>query len=300
MSQQDDHIPDSAERSTAPRTPIDLSPADRRVRVLCGAATHVGKVRPRNEDHFAVVRRKRSREIIASNVELRNDAPDDEAYTLIVADGVGGEGYGDRASELAVRAGWESANQAAYWLMKLDLSSTEEIRQQVDAVAEAIQRAFELQARENPELAGMATTWTCAYITGWHACIAHVGDSRAYHCRRGEAIQLTSDHTLAEELRRSGADPNYLVKFRSVLTKAFGGDAAPIAPDVLQLALEDGDGLLLCSDGLSNTVTDSEMAELVFRFDDPQQTCDCLIERALERGAPDNVTAVLARVFPST
>jgi protein phosphatase len=180
--------------------------------------------------------------------------------------------------------------------MKLDSSSTTEIRQQVDAVAAAIQQAFLTQARENPELAGMATTWTCAYITGWHAFVAHVGDSRAYHFRGGAIEQLTSDHTLAEELRRSGADPQYLSKFRSVLTKAFGGDASAVAPDILQLALEDGDSLLLCSDGLSNTVTDAEMAELIQLTSDPQQICDQFIEKALERGAPDNVTALLARV----
>ncbi len=296
MSQPEDSVPDTAKLSTAPRAADSPPPDDRPVRVLCGATTHVGKVRQRNEDHFAIIRRRRSRDVIASNVELKNDGPDDEAYTLIVADGVGGEGFGDRASELAVRAGWESANQAACWLMKLDHSSATEIRQQVDAVAEAIQQAFLAQSRANPELAGMATTWTCAYITGWHAFVAHVGDSRAYHFHSGTISQLTSDHTLAEELRKSGADPQYLSKFRSVLTKAFGGDASEVAPDVLQLELEDGDALLLCSDGLSNTVTDAEMAELVQPSFDPQQTCDRLIEKALERGAPDNVTALLARV----
>lgn len=297
MSKQDDDIPDTVEIPAAARAAGCPPPEVRPVGVAFGAATHVGKVRPCNEDRFAIIRRRRSREVIASNVELRHDVPEGEAYTLIVADGVGGEGHGDRASELAVRAGWESANQSAYWLMKLDRSSAAEVRQQFDAVAEAIQQAFLTQSRENPELAGIATTWTCVYITDWHACVAHVGDSRAYHCRRGEIVQLTSDHTLSEQLRMSGANPQYVAKFRNVLTKAFGGNAPVVAPDVQQLVLEDGDGLLLCSDGLSNTVTDSEMMELVKRFDDPQQTCDHLIEKALERGAPDNVTALLARVF---
>lgn len=297
MSQPHENIPDTAARSTAPRADESQPPAIRPVSVVCGAATHVGKVRPRNEDHFIIVRRKRSREIIAGNVELKNDSHEDEAYTLVVADGVGGEGYGDRASELAVRAGWESAGHASYWLMKLDSSSAAEVQQQVDALAEAIQQAFLTQSREHPELAGMATTWTCAYITGWHAFIAHVGDSRAYLFRSGDIVQLTCDHTLAEELRRSGADPQHLAKFRSVLTKAFGGDAPVVAPDVRQLALEDGDGLLLCSDGLSNTVTDAEMAETVAQCVDPQRACERLIDKALERGAPDNVTALLARIF---
>ncbi|MHB8861991.1 MAG: PP2C family protein-serine/threonine phosphatase [Pirellulaceae bacterium] len=290
MSEMGEQGASTAERTTA------LHPSREPGALRWGAATHIGKVRPRNEDHFAVVRRKRSREVLASNVSLPPELTEDEAYVLIVADGVGGEGFGDLASELAVRAGWESASQDPRWLMKLDLSTAEEIRQQVAVVAQAIQQAFLTYCRENPERAGMATTWTCAYVTGWHAFIAHVGDSRAYHCRGGRAHQITLDHTLAEELRRSGAHPEELAKFRSVLTKAFGGDSSEVVPDVHQLHLEDGDAILLCSDGLSNLVTSQEIAALVFNRRDPQATCNELIELALARGAPDNVTAVLARL----
>jgi PPM family protein phosphatase len=296
MSDMGDQLPDTTPRPAGPGSPRDLFPPSEQVLITFGAATHVGKVRARNEDHFAVVRRRRSREVLASNVSLPKDLPDDEAYSLIVADGVGGGGFGDLASELAVRAGWESASHAASWLMKLDSSTAEEIRQQVAVVAQAIQQAFLKYFRENPEFAGMATTWTCAYVTGWHAFIAHVGDSRAYHCRGGQALQVTIDHTLAEDLRRSGANPDHLTKFRSVLTKAFGGDSTEVVPDVHQLQLHDGDGILLCSDGLSNIVTDQEIARLVFDRLDPQVSCNELIELALSRGAPDNVTTVLVRV----
>ena len=123
---------------------------------------------------------------------------------LVVADGVGGEGFGDLASELAVRAGWDSTSRAASWLMRLDGVDDEEIERQVAAVAKAIQQAFLAHCHESPHFAGMATTWTCAYIVGWDAIIAHVGDSRAYHCRDNQATQITRDHTLAEELRKSG------------------------------------------------------------------------------------------------
>ena len=104
MSDLGDQIPDTAARLTTPDGQLLATPSAEHVLLTFGAATHIGKVRPRNEDHFAVVRRKRSREVLASNVALPSDLPDDEAYTLIVADGVGGEGFGDRASELAVRA----------------------------------------------------------------------------------------------------------------------------------------------------------------------------------------------------
>jgi protein phosphatase len=299
MSNADNPREETAARSTAPRAPRFLIPAAEHVLLKYGAATHVGKVRSRNEDHYAITRRKRSGEILATNVPSPNpDMPDGEAYVLVVADGVGGEGFGDLASQLAVRAGWGSAGRAASWLMRLDGVTDEEIQQQVAAVANAIQQAILAHCHENPQFTGMATTWTSAFIIGWDAIIAHVGDSRAYHCRDGQATQITRDHTLAEELRKSGMDFDRAGKFRSVLTKAFGGESEEVVPDVHQLRLKDGEAMLLCSDGLSNMVTDEEIGRLVFRHAEPQQACDALITLALDRGAPDNVTTVLARVFP--
>ena len=188
----------------------NLIPAAEQVLITFGAATHVGKVRARNEDHFAVVRRKRSREVLASNVALPTDLPDDEAYSLIVADGVGGEGFGDLASELAVRAGWESASHAASWLMKLDSSTAEEIRQQVAAVAQAIQQAFLKYFRENPEFAGWPRRGPVPTSPAGMRSLL-MSATRAYHCRGGQALQVTIDHTLAEELaplRRQSGPPD--------------------------------------------------------------------------------------------
>jgi len=299
MSNADNPLEETAARSTAPHMSRFPLPAADRVLLKYGAATHVGKVRTRNEDHYAVTCRRRSREILATNVPFQSaDMPADEAHVLVVADGVGGEGFGDRASELAVRAGWDSTTRSASWPMRLDGIDYEEIERQVAAVAQAIQQAFRTRCHESPHFAGMATTWTCAYIVGWDAIIAHVGDSRAYHCHDNQATQITRDHTLAEELRKSGMGGGRANKFHSVLTKAFGGESEEVAPDIHQLHLKDGEAVLLCTDGLSNTVTDEEIGRVVFEHAEPQQACDALIALALDRGAPDNVTVVLARVFP--
>ncbi|MCU0958949.1 MAG: protein phosphatase 2C domain-containing protein [Pirellulaceae bacterium] len=294
----DEHARAAQEQSTVPRASRFLIPEPEPVVVRYGAATHVGQVRTRNEDHFAVVRRKRSREILATNVPLQDvEMADDEAYVLIVADGVGGEGFGDLASQLAIRAGWESASRAASWLMRRDDLREGEIERQVATVARAIQQAFLTHSRDNPRLAGMATTWTCAYIIGYDAIVAHVGDSRAYHCHDGRALQITRDHTLAEEMRQSGLPPDQSRKFRSVLTRAFGGEAEEVVPDIYELQLADGDAVLLCSDGLSNLLSDVELAQWAQVHGDPQVLCDELLRQALDRGAPDNVTVVVARVF---
>ena len=275
-----------------------LIPASDTARVVYGAATHQGKVRSRNEDHYAVVRRTRSREILATNVSLDElDLPEDEAFTLVVADGCGGEGFGHLASQLAIRTVWESAGRTASWLMKLGNTDAGEINEHVTACAKLIQQAFLTRSRDDPRLAGMSTTWTCAYLTDWDAIVAHVGDSRAYHGREGKLAQITRDHTLAEELLRSGASPDDVMRFRSVLTRAFGGDGGEVVPDVHQIHLRDGDALLLCSDGLTAVVQDAEIASLVFSHVEPQGACDKLIELALDRGGPDNITVVLVRLL---
>ncbi len=297
MGNPDERTEETAERLTTPHMPQFHPPWLGATQLKYGAATHVGNVRSRNEDRYAITRRTRSCEVLATNVRTQDlQSQDDEAYVLVVADGVGGEVYGDQASELAVLAGWECTSRAASWLMRLDGVDPQEIQQQFHAVARSIQQAFLARCRESPHFAGMATTWTCAYLVGWDAVIAHVGDSRAYHCQQGRAVQITHDHTLAEDLRRSGMQFGRPDKLRSVLTKAFGGESEEVAPDVHQCRLREGDGVLLCSDGLSNMVTDDEIGRIVEDRTEPQEACDALVALALERGAPDNVTVVLARV----
>src|SRR5262249_29030814 len=118
--------------STAGNETVDLAPiaegspgmfdsTTQSVEVVCGAASHTGKVRENNEDHYARVRATRSREILLTNVDTTDvHLPDDHAHTLIVADGVGGRGFGELASEFVLRFGWELAGQATSWLMKFE------------------------------------------------------------------------------------------------------------------------------------------------------------------------------------
>jgi protein phosphatase len=268
------------------------------VAVQYGAATHRGNVRDRNEDHYVIVRQKRSREILSTNVDLEVlDLPRDEAYTLIVADGAGGEGFGHLASQLAIRTTWESARRAAGWLMNLTDADANEIKDRFVSYAKLIQQAFLAYTRKNPDVAGMATTWTCAHVSAWDAVIAHVGDSRAYHGRADRFQQITHDHTLAEELRKSGASPAKVANFQNVLTRAFGAQGEEVIPDVHQIQLQDGDALLLCSDGLTSVVDDQQITATVFAHNAPQAACDELVQLALNNGGPDNVTALLLRVF---
>jgi len=266
------------------------------VDVHFGAASHIGKVRPNNEDHYAVLRRNRSQTMLTTNAPEQNfGVIEDEAYVLVVADGMGGAQAGEWASRLALQAAWDLAGRASSWIMRFRDLEAQQAQDRVDAYVQEIHQTLVDYGQADPELAGMGTTWTSAYIVGWDAIIMHIGDSRAYLHRRGSIRQITKDHTLAQALIDSGIPPEDTTRVRHVLTNRLGGRPGLVAPDVRHVPLEDGDRLLLCTDGLSDLVGDSEIADEIVRAGHPQAACDALIELALARGGKDNVTVVIAQ-----
>jgi protein phosphatase len=146
----------------------------------------------------------------------------------------------------------------------------------------------------------MGTTVTAAAVAGdRHLQLAHVGDSRAYLLRDGSLEQLTTDHTVVGELVRRGRltpEQAAIHPERSILTRAVGLDhRVPVdTPDPLELV--PGDQVLLCSDGLTETVPDPHIAELLTTGPDGDAACRALIDAANAAGGPDNITVVLIRV----
>src|SRR5262249_1738152 len=147
-------------------------------------------------------------------------------------------------------------------------------------------------AQDNPRLEGMGTTWTSAYVVGWDAIIAHIGDSRAYIYREDKLNRLTRDHTLGQALADRGAGKEESDQFRHIVTNTLGGRNGEGVPDVEHVILQSGDRLLLCTDGLSDCVPHAEISEVLRQVAEPQAACDALIERALNHGGKDNVTVV--------
>ena len=266
------------------------------VHVQFGAVSDRGKTRSINQDHFAVVERRRSRQVLQSNLPKEYlNLPDDAAYVMIVADGMGGAACGDLASSLAIRTVWELTTRVTKWVMRMNDEEPPEVRERIDALVQSINRVLRDRAKTDPQLAGMGTTLTAAYTMGPDAVIAHIGDSRAYHFRDGILTQLTHDHTLAQEMVDAGAALEDTIGYRHVLTNCLGGGNDHVSADVTFLTLHDRDGLLLCSDGLNLHVSDEEICDILAENDIPQTACEALVQRALDRGGKDNVTAVLAR-----
>jgi serine/threonine protein phosphatase PrpC len=273
-------------------------PASIQVAVEIAAATHVGHVRSQNEDSYLVARADRSLETLLTNL------PDDEipswaaerSYGLVVADGMGGHAAGEVASHVALRAVLENVLDTADWIMRDAGSHLTQIEQRIAARFAAADQAVHEQAVANPRWAGMGTTMTLALSNGPHLFLGHIGDSRAYLLRAGELEILTHDHSFAQALADSGVIAQAEVarhSMRNVLLRSLGGGHSKA--DVRHRMLASGDQLLLCTDGLTDMVPESHIAEILRTDVSAQAVCDELVAAALAAGGKDNVTVVLAR-----
>lgn len=293
------------ERDTVEYTYDDLlndrffAPKSPSLRLDCWGASDMGRVRKNNEDHFAIFRRLRSQEVIQTNLPAAElERQHDEAYVLVVADGVGGAEFGEFASRLAIKAFWELAGRATSWMMKLGDYEEPEWKQRIDAYARLLSERFNEQAASNPSLAKMGTTWTSAYVMGRDAIISHVGDSRAYLWQGGQVHRLTKDHTLAEAFIGAGMPETEARQFDNVLTNCFRAGTAMAEAEVSYAFLQPGDVLVLCTDGLTKHVTDDELKGYLKSGGSAQQICEQLVSTALQAGGTDNVTVVVARPMP--
>ena len=272
-----------------------FGPSPPPVGVRIGALSHPGLVRDKNEDHFLVVERHRSRSVLFTNLpEGYLRLADDVAYTLTVTDGVGGAACGELASMLALRSAWDQAPGAIKWSWIITDREIEDLREQVGLVFQRINQALFKHIEEEPACAGMATTLTGAYTVGPEAFVAHVGDSRAYLFHDGKLTQLTRDHTLAQQFLDAGL-PVASRSWYHVLTNYLGGAEPAAEVDFHHFRLGDGDQLLLCTDGLTDLVRNEEVADILGRHTHPQETAQALVDLALARGGKDNVTVVLAQ-----
>lgn len=208
-------------------------------------------------------------------------------YLVVVADGVGGMPAGELASDIVVRM-----------LAPLDQATghDEPVRALRDAVDEA-NREIREAAEADPAHDGMGTTVTALLLAGGKLALLHVGDSRGYLLREGALRQLTRDDTFVQSLVDQGlltAEQARNHPQKSLITRAVQGQH--VAPTCRVLDPQAGDRYLLCSDGLSDVVTDEAIGQTLQSYADRQQCVEQLVKLALQAGAPDNVTAVLADV----
>lgn len=233
------------------------------------SATHVGRVRSGNED------------AVRPEVDGSSTAP----IVIAVADGMGGAVAGEVASRIAVDHATAAAPDA-------DIDPEERVRAANEAVIEA--------TRQDPSLTGMGTTLTLAHFTAdGIARIAHVGDSRLYVLRDGYMTQITTDHTLVNEMITLGQITPIQAEThpkRHLLTRVIGMPYVEI--DRIDYPLELGDRVLLCSDGLTTMLRDHEIAEILHTTASPTEAAWSLVEAANDAGGLDNTTVAVVDVSP--
>jgi serine/threonine protein phosphatase PrpC len=257
------------------------------VRLTVAARSDVGRVRTNNEDAFNVTDLATGAGL---NAGLGGDAIDvrDKGVLLALTDGMGGHQAGEVASALVL----ESLRTA----MQTGLAGgADTIEAKIEAAVQRANADVARAARANRS--GMGATLTAVFIGGVDAFVAEVGDSRAYLLRAGRLRQITRDQSLVQMLVDKGLlskEDAKLSPHKNVILQAMGlADDVRVA--IARLHLRRGDRLLLCSDGVSNSVPDDELRDIL-ATGDPAAACQRLIDRGNERGGEDNLTAIVAEV----
>ena len=237
--------------------------------------TDPGCVRPQNQDAYHM------------------EQLDRNTVLCVVCDGMGGAKSGNIASSLAADVFVQSI--ASTWKPGLD-------RDAVDAILHSAVKLANFtvydQAMEFVDFAGMGTTLVAVLVQGKNATVVNVGDSRLYHVTPGQIRQVTRDHSLVQMMvDRGELTPQEAKTYpgKNMITRAVGTETA-VQCDLFRLELDRGDSLLLCTDGLSNLMDEQEMLFEIVYEEDGQRCCQRLMDIALNRGAPDNVTCVLMQV----
>jgi protein phosphatase len=278
---------------------VPREPDTTAIKVRIGAVSHPGHVRPRNEDHYMVAKVRRSLNVLAHNLP-KEELPDsigDDAYCMVVADGMGGMNAGDIASMLAISTGVKLVEKSVKWGFKINEKEARELVSRMSMYFREIDKRLTRKSEADRRLFGMGTTLTLAYSVGIHLFVIHVGDSRAYLYRNGQLQQLTRDHTVAQALADAGHINQEQVRShlrRNTLTNYLGGHRGRVKADVRWLRLQDDDRLLLCSDGLTDLVDCPSIAKCMAAQKDVDRCALTLNQLALDRGGKDNITVVVA------
>jgi PPM family protein phosphatase len=238
--------------------------------------TDVGRHRSHNEDNVAY--------IVPKDAMLQAK----KGAFFIVADGMGGHAAGEVASEIAV------STVSTFYYQDNDGDVAASLLRSIKYTNALIYQ----RAREQAEHNGMGTTCVATVLLDNRAYIANVGDSRAYLVRHGWVRQISQDHSWVAEQVRAGTMTEAearMHQMRNMITRSLGS-LPEVEVDIFIEQVQGGDTLVLCSDGLSGMVSDSEIAQMVQRYT-PQECVYRLIEQANAHGGTDNITVLVARVL---
>ncbi len=288
---------------TDPEIPI-TSPAPgpspaRPFTVRAFGLTDRGRVRPANEDHFVVLELARTMNVHQTSLpESEAQYGSHRGHLFLIADGMGGHRAGEVASALSVVSVEGFLLNTLKRFFSMEAPEEQHVLKEFQAaLLQADARIFE-EASRHPEMIGMGTTLTMAFAVDWRLLVAHAGDSRCYLLSGGLLHQLTHDDTMVAAMVQAGSlSPEAASHhpYRHVVTNVLGGQDPGVRVEMHKLDLETGDVVLLCSDGLTEMLSDDRIAVILQGEENPRQACERLAAEANEQGGKDNITVIVAR-----
>lgn len=239
-----------------------------------GACTDRGKIRENNQDYYHISK--------SSKLPL-----------FMVADGMGGHKAGEVASKMAV-------DVIVKVFTEVDINNLDNEDAIIDTIRRAIVEANNVihkKSIEDLECNGMGTTITIAYLLNKKLIIGHIGDSRAYSIQNNGLKQITEDHSLVAQLVKNGSISAREAQYhpqKNIITRALGTNEC-IDIDIVIEEVKKDDIILLCTDGLTNMLDDSEIKNVILDNRDMQSACDNLVKKANELGGLDNITVIAVK-----
>ena len=214
---------------------------------------------------------------------------DSGRFIFAVADGVGGAEAGEVASQTAIEVLDEAFRHQ---------SDGDDVEDLMELAIQRANASIHQMAQEHAKFSMMATTIVALHLKGNIATIGHVGDSRLYRLTtEGDLVRETEDHSVVEEEVRAGrmtAEQAAHHPSKNVISRALGAEDS-VEVDLKTIEVEDGTEFLLCTDGITRHISDNELRQLLVTYDNLKALCDELKSRCFERGAEDNLTAVVVR-----
>jgi len=275
---------------------LDSPPPSVDVEVEFGAQSRRGEARSANDDHYLVLRLGRNEEVLMTSLP-EGEVPqrfDEYGYGMVIADGLGGAG--ETASRLAISTLVHLAIYFGKWNVRVDEPIAEEMMDRARRFYRSVDSLLAEASHFSPRR--LETTMTAVYTAGSDLFFAHVGHSRAYLLRDGQLMQLTQDQTVGRERQRKPTIVDVTTHARDLhhlVTQTLGGYGST-APriNIERCGLLDGDVVLLCTNGLTDTADDTQIANSLRLYGTPDDQCRALVDLAVNSGSRDDVTVVVA------
>ena len=265
-------------------------------------ATDVGRTRENNQDQFLVAQLRKSMLVTATSLPVEDPCHlygNGEGRLMLLADGMGGHAAGEKASSLAINYLTDRLLNRVRWFFALDEVAEHEFLESLKSMLRETHDRIQEEGRLISNLKGMGTTLTMAYLVWPKLYVLHAGDSRCYLIRNEVVQRLTTDHTLARRMIESGgmkAEDEAGSRWSNVLWNVLGGKSeADLVAEVRSVTLQEGDEIMLCSDGLHRHVDDKKIIEVLRNHSTSKAACEAFIKIANDSGGDDNVTVIVAR-----